>query len=167
MENKNDDKLYNLFDKLYNLFEELVPSEGRAGTVAGELVRSVNRINYRYFNDGDLIGEGYGKQTVNPPARFLKKWVTNHKEMVDTEFAALWDQVSFVSGVSYADWNVTGIQNYEDWLHKLIDGLIKLIENHPELKTIPNQEDMWDSQNPEEDVDDWEDEEEEDWGDAE
>ena len=43
------------------LFEELVPGEGKAETVAGEIVRAVEHIAYRYDNDGDRIGIGYGR----------------------------------------------------------------------------------------------------------
>lgn len=43
------------------LFEELVPSSGKADTVAGEIVRAVSRIGFRSSNDGDHIGVGYGE----------------------------------------------------------------------------------------------------------
>ena len=56
-------------------FEELsdkyVPSIGKADTKGGELVRAVDRIIYRFYNDGDIAGVGYGKETVNPAVRFL------------------------------------------------------------------------------------------------
>ena len=28
---------------------------------------------YRYYNDGDVAGEGYGRETVNPAVRYLYK----------------------------------------------------------------------------------------------
>lgn len=53
------------------LFDELVPSMGKSYTEGGEILRAVNRIQYRYWNDGDIAGQGYGKRTVNPAVRFL------------------------------------------------------------------------------------------------
>ena len=59
--------------KFNALFSELVPVTGNADTVAGEIIRAVSRISYRYYNDGDRIGIGYGKETCNPAARYLIK----------------------------------------------------------------------------------------------
>lgn len=62
-------KLQNL--DFYGLFEALVPDSGAAETVAGEIIRAVSRIEYRFWNDGDKAGVGYGKETVNPAVRYL------------------------------------------------------------------------------------------------
>jgi len=51
--------------RINDLFHELVPSMGKADTVAGEIVRATCRIGYRNWNDGDHIGVGYGKETCN------------------------------------------------------------------------------------------------------
>ena len=53
------------------LFDELVPMSGKADSLAGEIIRAVSRIVYRYYNDGDIVGVGYGNETCNPAARFL------------------------------------------------------------------------------------------------
>ncbi len=53
------------------LFDELVPMSGKCDTEAGEIIRAVNRIGYRFFNDGDIAGHGYGRETVNPAVRYL------------------------------------------------------------------------------------------------
>ena len=55
-----------LMDRVNTRFEELVPLEGKADTLAGEIVRAISRIGYRFYNDGDQVGVGYGKQTCNP-----------------------------------------------------------------------------------------------------
>lgn len=59
--------------RIEDLFEELVPTSGKADTVAGEIIRAIARISYRNYNDGDHIGVGYGNETCNPPARYLMK----------------------------------------------------------------------------------------------
>ncbi len=58
-------------ERINQLFEELVPASGKAENLAGELVRAMARIGYRWYNDGDQVGIGYGRETCNPAARFL------------------------------------------------------------------------------------------------
>jgi hypothetical protein len=55
-------------DKLY---EKLVPFEGKANTVEGEMLRAINRIIYRLYNDGDFFDEGYGIETAGPAHAYL------------------------------------------------------------------------------------------------
>ena len=74
-------------DRTNKLFEELVPASGKAENLAGELVRAMGRIAYRFYNDGDQVGIGYGKETCNPAARFLIH--KGNKEVSDLA-AAIW-----------------------------------------------------------------------------
>ena len=50
--------------KINALFGDLVPSSGKCDSLAGEMVRAAARIGYRFVNDGDQIGIGYGKETL-------------------------------------------------------------------------------------------------------
>lgn len=73
-------------DKIWDsLFEEYVPSCGTADTVGGEIVRAMTRIIYRYYNDGDMAGVGYGNQTVNSSDRYLSYVVPNYR-LLDGDF---------------------------------------------------------------------------------
>ena len=135
-----------LMDRVNAKFEELVPLEGKADTLAGEIVRAISRIGYRFYNDGDQIGIGYGKETCNPAARFLIK--KTPREIADLT-AGLWGMVREAG--------------YEAVLEILAAKLVDTIEAHPELREQPT-EDMWSFRDPDEDVDDEEEEEEdEDW----
>lgn len=58
-------------DKLTVLFDELVPSSGKADTVAGELVRATMRLLYRDHNDGDVFYEGYGIEACGGSVAYL------------------------------------------------------------------------------------------------
>lgn len=58
-------------EKLEALFEILVPSSGQAETFAGELVRAIMRIGYRWYNDGDYFYTGYGLETCGSSAAFI------------------------------------------------------------------------------------------------
>ena len=132
-------------DKLNALSEVLVPAIGKCDSLAGELVRATERIGYRFFNDGDQIGIGYGKETCNPAARFLMKKAP--KEISDL-VAGLWGMVSEAG--------------YEAVLDILVGKVADYIEAHPELRE-QSTPDMWDFYDKHEDVDDsWEEDEEED-----
>ena len=41
-------------ERINKLFKELVPETGKADSLAGELVRAMSRIGYRFYNDGDI-----------------------------------------------------------------------------------------------------------------
>lgn len=140
-------------ERLNTLFEELVPFSGKAESLAGELVRAASRIGYRYFNDGDQLGIGYGKETCNPAGRFLMKKAPDE---IGDLVAALWGTYSESA--------------YEAVLDIMIGRLADYIESHPELRSQPT-EDMWDFRDAgedvddswEEDEDDWDEEDDEDW----
>lgn len=131
-------------ERINKLFEELVPASGKAENLAGELTRAMARIGYRCFNDGDHIGVGYGKETCNPAARFLRtKGNKEIRELVD------------------AIWGIENDRAYDAILDQLTGAVADYIEGTPALREMPT-EDMWDFQDAEEDVDDSWDEEEED-----
>lgn len=130
--------------KLGELFEEFVPASGKAPTVAGEIVRAINRISYRNWNDGDHIGVGYGRETCNPAARYLG---AKCGEEVASLISAIW-----------------GIENdkaYDLILGQLEAEVVKYLERNPELKAAENREDMFDYRNADEDVDTYDEDEDE------
>ena len=54
-----------------DLFFTLVGDSGKADTIAGELIRAVNRIGFRWFNDGDVYFDGYGLETAGADAVYI------------------------------------------------------------------------------------------------
>ena len=131
-------------ERINALFEELVPASGKADSLAGELVRAVSRIGYRFFNDGDQLGIGYGKETCNPAGRFL---IAKAPREIGDLVAGLWGMFSEAG--------------YEAVLDILAGKVADYVESHPELREQPT-EDMWSFRNADEDVDEDE-EEEDDW----
>ena len=125
-------------DRINKLFKELVPETGKADSLAGELVRAMSRIAYRFYNDGDMVNIAYGKETCNPAARFL---IAKGNAEVSCLTAGLWEIFS------------------EDIL---CGAVVDYVEQNPDLRTQPT-EDMWDFKDEEEDQDDSWDEEEDDW----
>ena len=106
--------------ELTALFDELVPAQGKAESVAGEMVRAVNRIIYRYINDGDRVGIDYGKVTCNPAARYL---LASDLKIISYIALALFDTAR-----SHYD--------YEDVLDDLGSAVVQQIKEHPELRTM-------------------------------
>ena len=120
-----------LEQRINALIDELVPAKGKADTVAGEIIRAVSRIAYRNWNDGDHVGVGYGNETCNPAARYLDMW-----------------------GIRDDD-------RYNKAVETLAEKVLAYLDEHPELKTTANTEDMWDYIDRLEDRDDSEDGEDE------
>lgn len=56
------------------LFSKLVPFQGKCETLEGESLRAINRIIYRYYNDGDYWFDGYGIETAGPAESFLRQY---------------------------------------------------------------------------------------------
>lgn len=132
------------------LFEELVPSMGKADTEGGEIMRAVNRIQYRYWNDGDIAGQGYGKRTVNPAVRFLDLVVVRLKSCA---FRTLVNQFQdYVNGTYVSD------SEYDEKVKELVKEAIIYIAQK-KLYEVSNGIDMFDYTIPEVDKeDDYEDE---------
>lgn len=124
------------------LFEELVPASGKADTVAGEIIRAVTRIAYRNSNDGDHVGVGYGNETCNPAARYLGEVAGSHVQQAVIDM-----------------WGIRDDDRYDKLVAALEEAVLAHLDEHPELKTTPNTEDMWDYIDRFEDRDDSGDEE--------
>lgn len=126
-------------EKIDELFERLVPDTGKADTVAGEIVRAFSRIGFRWNNDGDRIGTGYGRETCNPAARYLIAKADD--KVVD---------------IIYDMWGANMTDNeYDDCLQELCAAVLNYLESSPELETTPNTEDMFDYRDKDEDVDEY------------
>ena len=116
-------------DQLEAWFEVLVPQSGKAPTVAGEMVRAMMRIVYRYFNDGDKFFDGYGIETCAPSVSYL----------VDSEFDCYNDFDTIASkGADIPD------EVYEKDLENITEKLLTFLNNNWNLTTERNEEDSRD-----------------------
>lgn len=112
-------------DRINNLFDELVPTSGKAESLAGEIVRAATRIAYRYYNDGDMIGTGYGKKTCDQAAKFLL-------EKLPAKTANIICKL----------WGETDEAKYEVALEEFLSSVADYVEGHHELRAEPT-EDMF------------------------
>ena len=103
------------------LFDKLVPNSGASKFAEGEMIRALNRLIYRFYNDGDKFFEGYGTETAGPAHSFLvNSDQINRGEQ--RKFEALFDSV-----VGTYDDN-----EYEKMLLKLANLVMSYVEGIPE-----------------------------------
>lgn len=63
------------------LYDEHVPDSGMASSVGGEILRAMSLIIYRFYNDGDMVGVGYGNETCNSSDRYLASLIPEYKSL--------------------------------------------------------------------------------------
>ena len=114
---------------------ELVPVEGKADTLAGELVRAFMRVEYRWHNDGDIFFEGYGyTDTCSAPMAFIAK----NTNLTDD----IWDYADDISSSGEPfDYDDIG---YDHFLDNLKANLYDEIKDAPGLFMKPTK-DMYDT----------------------
>ena len=105
------------FDKLFDL---LVPASGKCDTLAGEILRAINKLEYRWYNDGDRFFEDYGIETCGQPALFLANIEIND----ETPF---WDSV-LVAGENNYEGNY-----YDRWVEDMKKFAVDTIKANPNL----------------------------------
>ena len=126
-------KDFDLNGDLYSWFDDYVEDDGKSTTVGGELVRAAHRILERFENDGDKIGMGYGKETVNPAARYILAICNDYIDRNDIE-----EMLYNESRINYSD------KEYDAWLQQFERTFEDYLRNHEELFHAPNKNDIWD-----------------------
>ena len=108
-------------------FHLLVPAEGKCTTLAGELIRAINRIMYRDWNDGDVFYEGYGLETAGAPAAFIADKIPEADEKLQ--------QIA-----------EDGLEDkyYTEALEDVASIIERYLADHPEAFQEGFDEDMWD-----------------------
>lgn len=114
---------------IQELHDELVPNEGNAKTIAGEIVRAISRLVYRFYNDGDIVGIDYGNETCNGSARYLESKFDELDDKISYNVSQLWDSS-----------HINEIQ-YEEKLAIIVEQIAEFIENNPQIKNDKNTED--------------------------
>ena len=142
------------------LWDKLVPSSGPSKSVEGEMLRAMNRLVYRWYNDGDRFWEGYGTETAGPAHSFLVNSSQINREE-QRKLEALFDAVV----------GVYGDEVYEKMLDEVAELVLSYIEGIPEDQYDELGREMFDFDSEYEDeeeddddyYDDYDDEEDEDY----
>lgn len=117
--------------KLEDYGDKLVPAVGKADTVAGELVRAMGRLLYRFYNDGDKVNSGYGQETCNSSFRYLNMKLSE-KDGGETAAYAI-EELGEGDNLSDGE--------YEDRLNDGLDEVVRYLDSNPNLQTEVNEED--------------------------
>jgi len=133
-----------LEDRNEPLYDKLVPGMGKSETVEGEMLRAINRIIYRYYNDGDEYTTGYGTETAGPAHSFL----VNANHPLKSAMVKI-----FGDGT-----------NYEQTIKDALDTILDYIESRQGKYTPNNVGDMFDYE-PEFEDDEYEEEDYDDYDD--
>jgi hypothetical protein len=112
------------------LYNKLVPGSGNSKFIEGEMLRAINRLVYRWYNDGDYFYKGYGAETAGPAHSFL----TNSSEI---PFALRSTLTSIFSKAMGADEN-----GYERLIKFALEQILDYIEDKDGNYTESN-EDMF------------------------
>lgn len=109
------------------LFEDLVPGQGAADTVAGEMVRAMMRVLYRDSNDGDKFFMGYGLETCASSISYLCAHITTVEKRVENMLE---------EAFRYED-----DDRYTEALKAMTEDVVDHIMNNQELIFTPNEDD--------------------------
>ena len=112
-------------DKEFNeWYDKYVPGCGKCDTLAGEIIRAINRLVYRWYNDGDTV-DCYGGN------------VYNHNRACDTFLCKHVIGYVTLSGVSEFD--------FEDAVCKRLKFIYDYLKKNPKLFETLNNEDCLDN----------------------
>lgn len=106
-------KDFNVDGDLNSWAEDYMPGSGKANTKGGELVRAAQRILTEYYNNGNMIGRGYGNETVNPAARYI---VEKTSFEGNDEIKDMLNHVVQMDDNEYNSWLKRFEKDFEDWL---------------------------------------------------
>lgn len=123
------------FDKL---FDTLVPDSGVADTIAGEVIRALNRVDYRDFNDGEVFFEGDGLETCGPSMAFVAEFFIdkfNDSEDTDTAAQTIYDKIIDIAESQLTD------SEYTSAISELEKQVVAWIKEHEDILVEPNKED--------------------------
>ena len=147
-----------LRDRNQVLFDKLVPNSGASKFAEGEMIRALNRLVYRWYNDGDKFFEGYGTETAGPAHSFL----VNSDQINRGEQRKLEALFDAVVG-TYTD------EEYEKMLDQVAELVLSYVEGIPEDQYQELGREMFDfePEYEEEDEDDFDDDYYDDYDDEE
>ena len=115
------------------LWARLVPAEGKANTVAGEVLRAVSRLYYRWFNDGDRVTPSVDSWAVTESVFSAFNFLYQFRDPISGfSTKALMEDIVFAA----TD------EDYEQALERAADAVIEWAVAQPDT---PNEDDFLDT----------------------
>jgi len=121
-------KEFNVDGDLNSWAEDYMPGSGTANTKGGELVRAAQRILTEYYNNGNMIGRGYGNETANPAARYIVEKTTYDG---NDEIEDMLNHVVYMTD-----------EEYDAWCKRFEEDFANYLRDKAELFSEPNDDDM-------------------------
>ena len=109
-------------------YTALIPGLGKCDTQEGEMLRAINKIIYRYWNDGDYFFQGYGCETAGPAHSYLVGL-----SILADELSPKFREIEFKYG-----------HDYEIRLYEVLEVILDYIDSK-NGSYLPNSIDMLDS----------------------
>lgn len=124
------------------MWDRHVPACGKANTLGGEILRAIDRIIYKYYNDGDTVARYYSSSYNHSfgAEKFLRKHVPSYVPMRD------------VTEDEFEEAACGNLKRVVDYLRKN-PALFEVENNEDFLDLSPKEE--WPDED--EDYDEWED----------
>jgi hypothetical protein len=127
----------------YDQMIDLMPTEGAADTLAGELIRAATRLAYDFYNNGMC-------NNTTGAINYLREQGAVDQATYDAIYP-------FAAGQPYM--GTYGGGALQVAIERTVDMTVAMILHNPQLMTTPNLEDMFNYQEPEQyDYDDEDDE---------
>lgn len=115
-------KLSETDDKRWEeLTDKYMPASGKADSVGGEIIRAMNRLVYRYYNDGDTISRFYGcavNYLITANA-YIRKYIPAYIDLEEVSYdyeVSLCKDLKIVLDYLVSNPNLFEMENTEDFI---------------------------------------------------
>ena len=125
--------------KLMEPLSEYIPDRGKADTIGGEMTRAVERIAYRWFNDGDNVGsfDMYDDYDI-PSVTFAAAYIIDEYSSFGSLGRKLKQVVEELVYNDYTD------PDYERGIVRLCQVARDIFDTSPEIFSKRNSDNMFD-----------------------
>lgn len=137
---------WSYYDKFERLIDEYMPMSGEGETKASQIVTAVNKLVYKYYNDGDVFDNTHHLEGWANDLSSYANWLYEHTKNA-------WKILNKISTCHTEE-------DYEDLLKELTDELLNeeyLVEQNKEEKvgTIYNCDGRFKYEEPTNDDEEW------------
>lgn len=103
---------WDYYDKFETVTEKYLPDRGEGETKASQIVTAVNKLVYKWYNDGDVFDNTH----------YLEGWCNDLSSYANWLYRNTTENVKMILNAVY---NCYGDSEYEDLLQELADELLK------------------------------------------
>ncbi len=103
---------WDYYDKFEALINKYMPARGEGETMASQIVTAVNKLVYKWYNDGDVFDN----------TRYLEGWANDLSSYANWLYENTTKTARFILDTVYGCY---GDSEYEDLLQELTDELFK------------------------------------------